>query len=63
MLSLVFIGITCAIIVNVLEIKKISSAIAIAAIVVTFHVVTSTFSYMFLDDGKLLWNNETRNVL
>lgn len=54
MLSLVFIGITCAIIVNVLEIKKMSSAIAISAIIVTFPVVTSTFSYMFLADGYMM---------
>ena len=53
-LSLLFIGITCAIVVNVLEIKKIFSSITISAIIVTFPAITSTFSYLFLADGYML---------
>lgn len=53
-LSLIFIGITSAIIVNLLEIKRKISAITISAIIVTFPVVTSTFSYLFLADGYMM---------
>lgn len=53
-LSLLFLSITSVLVVNILDIKKISSSITIAAIIATFPTVTSTFSYMFLADGYML---------
>lgn len=54
LLSIFFLGIASAIVVNVLEVKKISTAITISAIIVTFPALTSTFSYLFLADGYML---------
>lgn len=54
LLSIFFLGIASAILVNVLEVKKVSTSITISAIIVTFPALTSTFSYLFLADGYML---------
>lgn len=54
LLSIFLLGIASAIIVNILEVKKVFTSITISAIIVTFPALTSTFSYLFLADGYML---------
>lgn len=54
MWSLIFLGCTTVILVNILEIKSNFNAIIIGGLLVTFPAVTSTFSYLFLADAYML---------
>ena len=54
LLAILLLAVTSVILVEVLEMKKISGGIMIAALLVTFPVLTSTFAYVFTMDGYML---------
>lgn len=54
LLSIGILAVTAVLLVEVLEIEKVSGGVMIAGILVTFPVLTSTFAYVFTMDGYML---------
>ena len=52
--SLIAMGLSSVIVVNLFDVKKTLNIILISAIMVTYPTVASTFSYMFLADGYFI---------
>lgn len=54
LLAMLFLAISAVLLVEVLEIKKVSGGMLIAGLLVTFPVLTGTFAYVFTMDGYML---------
>lgn len=54
LLSILLLAVTSVLLVEVLEIKKVSFGVLTAGLLVTFPVLTSTFAYVFTMDGYML---------
>ena len=52
--SIIILAVTAVVLVEVLEIEKISGGVITAGLLVTFPVLTSTFAYVFTMDGYML---------
>lgn len=53
-LSLFYISITVVLLIDMFQVKSKLSAILMAALIVTFPTITSTFAYMFTADGYMM---------
>lgn len=54
LLSLLFLGLTAVVLIELLEIKCSVTIVAISGLLVTFPALASTFSYLFTADGYML---------